>query len=500
MSTRFSSLSLRYKIPIAFAVAIVATAIVISGALSLYTYRQMRDDLFSNAAGISKTLARGLVPLMQRDEVWQAFETIVTPFGSPGAGGTPSQLVVVLDDKKRVFVSTQPTAFPLQQVLTDLDANYRPVIDRMDVEKTSTWYEETGALAGHVFAATPILADDGLALGTVIVRFADSLFLERFNEAKKRVAVATLVVVLCLVPLTWWFSTRLTEPLIALRHRMAALPSSGLIAGSGGSARSRSDEIAELSVQFDEMQRQLRVGEALKAQMATADRLAAIGRLTAGIAHEINNPLGGMLNALSTFERFGNADPLAVKTTSLLKRGLEQIKETVGALLVEAKNESRALAPEDLDDIRTLVEADHLNRNVALDWQCAVSESLPLPATPVRQLLLNLLLNARAASDVDRSVLCEVHHDDAALRIRVSNHGKPLSEARVARLFEPYPEQDSGGNGLGLWVCYQVVQQLAGKIEASSAGGQTEFRVTLPLANDAMNRAGLDEAIACASA
>ena len=79
---------------------------------------------------------------------------------------------------------------------------------------------------------------------------------------------------------------------------------------------------------------------------------------------------------------------------SLLERGLTQIRETVAALLVEARLESRALTPHDIEDVHTLMLPNVQGKHIKLDWQNQVTEPLPLPSTEVRQILLNLLLNA----------------------------------------------------------------------------------------------------------
>ncbi len=481
----YRKLSLQYKLPIAFGLAIVVTALIVSGVLSWYTYRQMRDDLFVDAEGISKTLARGIAPLMLRDEVWQAYESVVAPLTTASGNKAGQKLVIVLDKNRRIFVSSQPRAFPMQRRLVDLNAEYRPILNRLSPDKILTWYQKTGPLAGHVFVAAPILAEDGLPLGTVIVRFADTLFLDRFNEAGRRAALATLATVLLLLPLGWGFSKRLAEPLVALRRRMAGLPGQAGMAIEASHGQFRSDEIQDLSDQFDHMKAELAKNELLKTRIAAADRLAAIGRLAAGIAHEINNPLGGMINAVNTFERFGESKELAAKTTSLLKRGLAQIKETVGAMLVEARLESRAFTPEDIDDLKTLVGADLATKPVHIVWNVNIDAPIALPATPLRQLILNLLLNAIAASDQNGVVQCSLHFEDGMLAITVRNSGKQVPQDRLLKLFEPYEAESSSGNGLGLWVCYQIVQQLNGVISVNSEGKFTAFVVELPARQEA---------------
>ena len=219
----------------------------------------------------------------------------------------------------------------------------------------------------------------------------------------------------------------------------------------------------------------------LKREVINHERMAAIGRLTASIAHEINNPLGGMLNTISTLKRYGSNDAQVQKTVSLLDRGLSQIRETVAALLVEAKITSRRVSLHDLDDIRLLVAPEAHKRSVALNWQADLPETLALPSTPVRQLLMNLLLNAIHAAGDAGKVAVRLAAADARFSIVVENDGASLSPEQRERLFEPFTRFSEHGNGLGLWICYQIVTQLNGSIRAESDAALTRFIVTLPL-------------------
>ena len=239
------------------------------------------------------------------------------------------------------------------------------------------------------------------------------------------------------------------------------------------------DEIGQLGRQFDAMLRELDQKQALEKQMIMADRLASIGRLTAGIAHEINNPLGGMLNAVNTCRRHGSADPVTARTISLLERGLTQIKETVAALLVEAKIESHPLTPDDLEDVRTLVAPEVAKKRLAVHWDNRVQECVALPSTPLRQVLINLLLNAAQAANPGGYVSCKVGVEAGRLVADIGNDGKPLAAAQLEHLFEPFISDT--GTGLGLWVVYQIVQQLGGEVLVSNGPPVTRFEVRIPL-------------------
>jgi signal transduction histidine kinase len=201
----------------------------------------------------------------------------------------------------------------------------------------------------------------------------------------------------------------------------------------------------------------------------------------ATINHEVNNPLGGMLMALDTLKQRGPLEPATAKTVALLERGLQQVSETLGALLVEARVASRPLKPHDFEDVRTLIEPQAGKKQIVFDWHVDLPESIDLPASVVRQVLINLLLNAVQASPAGGHIRIGAHVEADALKLLVANGGDPLPEAVRTHLFEPFVTGRAGGNGLGLWVTYQTVTQLGGQIEVGWQDGEVCFAVTLPL-------------------
>jgi len=241
------------------------------------------------------------------------------------------------------------------------------------------------------------------------------------------------------------------------------------------------DEVGQLFSAYADMRSKLMEKAELEKEMIKSERMAAVGRLTASIAHEINNPLGGMLNAISTLKRFGSPDPVMQKTVSLLERGLSQVRDTVAALLVEAKVKSRPLSPTDLEDVRILVNHAARKHATQLSWEIALPEAVTLPSTLVRQVLINLLLNAITAAGQGGQVTLRVHTDAHGVSMVIQNNGKSLSPAQLGRLFEPFTQFSDNGNGLGLWICYQIVTQLGGTIQAESDSVLTRFSVCFPL-------------------
>lgn len=467
-----NDLSYRLKTPLAMSLVIVAAAAVVAAALVWQGYRQASASFVQHTQVLGKTLARTLRPALLHDDVWQAYEILLTPLEHSGDAG---RTLVLLDAHGKVFAASEPRQFA---VLDDFAVAVGDSKIAMAVRQPERF---KGVLEGeserYLYLFTPVQAEDGTVLGRLVQRYDQSLLTPRFFDVAEGTLYAALAALALLLPLGWLAGKRLAEPLSHLAECLGRVGRELPEAIHCQFPHGR-DEIGQLAERFQGMVEQLRNKDMLERHLAQSERLAAVGRLSAGIAHEINNPLGGMLNTISNFRRRGNADPQAEKTLGLIERGLTQIRETVSALLVEAKLESHALTPDDLEDVHTLIKADA--QMLHFVWHNTVQESLPLPSAQVRQILLNLLLNAVKASPAGATVDCALAVIDGRLNLTVVNAGEAIPERRRQHLFEPFFGEGEV-HGLGLWVTYQLVNQLHGEIAVDSVPGHTRFRVSLPL-------------------
>lgn len=478
---RLRDLSVRYKTALWGSLLVVATAIAVTASLIVREYDELTRDLVATSASMARVLAKTLVTPLVHDDVWRAYEIVSSPFPGAGHEGNPqtADVVLVLDARQRVYVSTHPAEYP---ILTDPARANR---DFNGLQHAIARYKEFETQSveipgsAKIYMLTPIMSD-GVLLGTLVMGYSKSAFVPRFYSIAERAGLVTLVVIAVLLPASWYWAHRAAKPLADLARSMGkvgtAIPQDSEIV-----TRESRDEVGQLGAAFKGMLKELRKKESLEREIMFSERLAAVGRLSAGIAHEINNPLGGMLNAINTFKRHGNEDPLVGKTLSLLERGLTQIKDTVGALLVEAKVESHPLTRQDIEDTRTLVLADAHRKSATFSWENDITGTLPLPSTLVRQILINLMLNAIQAVEPGGHVACQVYRDSGRLQVVVRNDGAHIPPERMEYLFEPFATGREEGHGLGLWVTYQIVTQLGGEIVVDSQLGETRFAVTLPL-------------------
>ncbi len=474
---KLGDISYRIKVPLTLTAVILLTVSVVTLALTWRAYEDLRNEVFHNAVEIGSVLSNSLPNAILHDDLWGAYRLVQAAEGWPNQAS--SRLLTVIDGDGKIYVSNKPRELqattPLRFHGAEL-ARVEAEVLRLTGDLKPRPYEYPGDQ--RLYVILPMLSD-GVAIGTLIVGYDRSLFLPRFSSIVKRVIFSALAVTAFLLPLGWYLGNRAVAPLGQLANCMGKVgrQQPGEIVCT---LRQGRDEIGRLGVSFQQMLKELVEKDQMEKKMLASERLAAVGRLAAGVAHEINNPLGGMLNALNTFRRYSDTDDLGKETLALLERGLQQIRETVSALLVEANPRSHPLTPQDIEDVRKLLLLDVNRKRIDLDWFNGVSQTVLLPSTPIRQILINLSLNAIQATEEGGAVSCRVEIHEEGFSMAVQNEGSEISRDHLNRLFEPFFDE-AVGNGLGLWVTYQLIQQMNGSIDVQYREGKTIFTVNLPV-------------------
>ncbi|MDD5029365.1 MAG: HAMP domain-containing sensor histidine kinase [Rhodoferax sp.] len=483
MLQRFFDLSLRYKIPIWGSFLIVVTTLLVSLSLVYKAYDDLRENLLAGSASLAHRLADDLFHPLMEDDLWRAFGIINAPLVASDAKDVQKpRFILVLDNELKVVTSTDPMLIPMGTQVSQLTPEYSMFVQRIAESKSLTHPTYDMQDEKNFYIAAPIV-HDGFTLGTlIVVHSKDEILWPKFFRILIHGATMGVIALAILLPINWYWARRTVRPLVLISQRMKE---NDLNAATEvvDQLYPYHDELGELFQAYKRMLVEQKGQEALERQVVQSERLAAVGHLAAGVAHEINNPLGGMLTAIDTLNAYGNMDARTAKTVALIQRGLKQIKETVGALLVEARVRNRDLEPQDFEDVRSLILPQAQKKELQLQWQSNLARAVPLQANQVRQVLINLLLNAIHAANSRGVVDCLVEDHDSTLLLAVENDGKGFSPEQRAHLFEPFsPLSQSGqGHGLGLWVTYQIVQQLGGKIDLTQQNGRVRFAVTLPL-------------------
>jgi signal transduction histidine kinase len=476
-------LSLRHKIPLWGGMLIIVTALAVSTSMMVDTYDELKQELLIDSGTLARSLSSNLFPAILHKDTWRTFEIINNAINSPSLdrlGQSRAEDLMVVDNALRIIVSTHPKDAPMFTDLSNLSPEYAALADqiiKMD-EHPSQQIEFPGS--AHFYYVAPISYEDA-RLGTLIIVYPQSIFMRRFWDVALRGLSVGAFILAILLPLNWYWGRRMTLPLVELAGRMSKIGKK-LPAELDSSLYPHRDELGQLFDAYHLMLGELKSKETLEKKMEQSERLAALGQLAAGIAHEVNNPLSGMLTAIDTLKCHGNMDSRTIKTISLLERGLTHIKDTVGALLVEAKPKSRNLMPQDIEDVQTLITPLASKKAIHITWNNSLDGDVSLSSTLVRQILINLLLNAIQAATQKGYVEFYIGVIDSHLRVVVENNGGTLSPEQITHLFEPFSPLSKDGHGLGLWVTYQIVHQLGGHVDVEKTSNDNmRFTVEIPM-------------------
>ena len=334
---------------------------------------------------------------------------------------------------------------------------------------------------GFLEGVVPIYSDEKL-LGVVRVRLSYSeLYMKSLRSALIIIGLTLALVVLGSL-LGGAISRRITMPLTAMTEGMEIV-GRGKLSEIKPIPVSNDDELGILASTFNKMAKELAEKKFLEEQIAVSEKLIALGRISAGVAHEVNNPLAGLMNCIDTLKKHPEDPELVERYLPLLDKGLNRIKNIVESLLIELRIEDAQDTDRSttLEDLRDIVESEINGRDIDFVWHNHLGEDVMINRRRVQQIALNLLKNSIQAVDESGVVTFRTFRDGDCVVLEVSDNGPGIPAENRTQLFDPFFTTKPNGTGLGLWIVYRLVESMRGVIEVESEeGGGTQFHVSLP--------------------
>ncbi len=304
-----------------------------------------------------------------------------------------------------------------------------------------------------------------------------------------RLVVVALLLMLGNSVVTAVYVEALIRPILSLHQIMKRAGRGDLTVRASSS---RGDEVGELGAAFnrmmDELGRAREMEQVRQTQLAHTEKMAAVGTLAAGVAHEVNNPLGGVLTCLESMRADPGNERMRERYLALIQDGVERIERTVANLLDFSRQRPMLSEPTPINhSLRRVAEltAYQLRKgNIDVRFDLHSGEPTVLADHfQMEQLFLNLVLNALQAMPAGGILTLRTRLVDGLVVAEVRDTGQGIPSGIRDRIFDPFftTREVGQGTGLGLAVSDSIVASHGGRIEVESRIGEgSVFRVLLP--------------------
>ncbi|MDP2679426.1 MAG: HAMP domain-containing sensor histidine kinase [Rhodoferax sp.] len=454
----------RIQIPMGLVLAVILSVLLVSVVAAQISARSARLEIVSTVQRIVDLLVAQGKPLLAQDDTWRAFTLLRNTAALLPQTGKGQSRAALLDAQGRFLAGSDPLRLPTGEQALGVLINGRLLPTTSDAARPINLTTPDGGMT----LVEPIRSDDNQVIGFVFAEVDAAVFAPDWAALSTPALIGAALAIIVLVPLGWLLGRRMARPIAQTADCIAQIGRTDPVQLQLLLPQLQDPELDRIAGAVRQLLIETSAAKANEKRALSAERLAAVGRITAAVAHEINNPLAGLITATRTLRLHGDAPDTRDRSLDLIERGLQQIRTMTTALLPQAKVEDRCLTPDDMQDILTLARATAVQHAVAISSELVQQFELCVPSTVFRQVMLNLLLNAIKAAGQAGQVHASLSADANKVNLVILNTGRHLSDDRLQRRLTTDDGNDP--NGFGLWICHEFAVRYGGGFTAALAG------------------------------
>jgi len=477
--------SLKIRIILLIGVVIIALMLVISSVLLI----KWRDIIIhkesENAISITKTFAVTVIDALifeesgtlQKENILETYvDNFINRLGNVN-------YVLIYDRDGRLILYRF-----FSQGIINSSANIGPYFPAPKYEEIKIFEDAT---FGWIIEANELFMLSGKKWGSAKIGFNAEPILEEISSTFFMLLGATIFLTSIVLLILFLSIKRMTSSLELLVHEIDKID---FVSDFKISLPEKNDEIGFLYNHFALLKNRLDISrnelEKAQKQINQAEKLASIGRLASGVAHQVNNPLNGIKSCLYAIKKEPDNINQWLEYIDLINEGIDNIETVVKKLLGFARQQSTSEGVIDINDsiVKVVNLFDFRLKEKNIDIKLKLGEDLgrvKIDNHLFQEVVMNLLLNSYDAIIANGEILITTgNFSELFVFMEIKDNGAGISSENLKKIFEPfYTTKEIGtGTGLGLSVCLGIIESHGGKIDVHSVENiETFFRITLPV-------------------
>ncbi|MEJ2180522.1 MAG: hypothetical protein P8Y28_08805, partial [Gammaproteobacteria bacterium] len=366
----------------ASAITAVVAIIVVSWAY----YSESKKNYIEHNHVLGNSMLNMLTWSLNHKDIWHAYTLLRGRVHN--SLKTSNHIFILFDEQQTIFASNQPAQFPTATHIADLQTVSYSLLDGLK-RILGTQQASNLSIEQHMISSFPLISDD-IVIGHLVIAESYNSITGMLNNISRQGLIAIFITIGFLTPIAWFWGRRIVNPLLQLDACILKIGKEPLD-NIQCLVPNDKDEIGRLSQHFKIMVNDLKKKSDMEKQIVRSDRLA-----------EQDN---------------------AIASIELVERGLTQIQETVSALLVNVNTNDKPLTRIDVEDTIKLVMPKCSTKSITINWKNDIQDTINIPSASIRQILINLLLNAIHAAGHDGHVDCLVRIENNSLLLTVKIDG-----------------------------------------------------------------------------